>query len=352
MIVASPTCRRKTCVVDDLVRSLGGAVVDVFDEISPHVSRASVIALIEAARRTRADLIVTIGGGSAIDTVKVALLGLATGVESEEDLDSLMVRADADGRRVAPSSPEPPYRQIVAPTTLSGAEFSDLAGCTDESTQVKGLFTARKIGSATVILEPGITLSTPLDVWLSTGIRALDHAVETLCSAGSNSYVDALAAEAIAGLGQSLRRTRADPDDSSARLKSQMAVWMACAGLNRVPWGASHGVGHQLGAVAKIPHGYCSCILLPHVLAFNQTVNADRQARVATVLGGPSGSASQAVRDLVAELGLPTRLSEVGVTRQMLPTIATTSLTNIFVRQNPRPIRDAEDIMQILEAAF
>jgi alcohol dehydrogenase class IV len=127
---------------------------------------------------------------------------------------------------------------------------------------------------------------------------------------------------------------------------------MACIGLNRIPWGASHGLGHQVGAVAGIPHGYCSCILLPHVLAFNWSINAERQALVASAMGHPGGDASEAIARLVADLGLPSRLRDVGITREMLPQIAATSMGNMFVRQNPRPIRSPEDLQEILDAAF
>jgi alcohol dehydrogenase class IV len=352
LIVVSPSCRRKTSIIDRLISTLPATPVEVFDAISPHVSRTSVMAVARLARETRADLIITIGGGSAIDTVKVALAALAADIRAEDDLASLAVRTAPDGRPLAPPMPPPPFRQIVAPTTLSGAEFSDLAGCMDPVTQVKQLFTGRAIGSASVLLDPSITLSTPIDIWLSTGVRALDHAVETLCSSESNSYVDALAAQALATLARTLRQTRADPADLRARLDSQLAVWMACAGLNRVPWGASHGIGHQLGAVAGIPHGYCSCILLPHVLAFNAPANADRQAAVAVALGDSGRSANAAVRQLIVDLGLPTRLRDVGVRPEMLPVIAETSLGNLFVRQNPRPIREVAGVMEILEAAF
>lgn len=352
LVVSSPSCRKKSSTIDDLLAGLPVEVAGVFDAITPHVTRESVLSLAHLARETRADLIVTVGGGSAIDTVKVALAALAAGVKDEAGLQGLATVVAPGGSREVPFIPAPPFRQIVAPTTLSGAEFSDLAGCTDAATQVKQLFTGRKIGSATVILDPRITLGTPPDIWLSTGVRALDHAVETLCSAGSNPYADALSAQAVADLARTLRGTKAEPEKLEIRLKSQLAVWMACVGLNRVPWGASHGIGHQLGAVARIPHGYCSCILLPHVLAFNRPVNADRQSAVAAALGRQGQSAGEAVSELVADLGLPRRLRDVGVTPEMMRTIAATSLSNQFVRQNPRPIRDAADIMEILEAAF
>jgi alcohol dehydrogenase class IV len=350
LIVASPSCRRASDAIDRLSHRPG--VVGVFDGIVPHVDRGSVMALVRAARSLEADLLVTIGGGSAIDTAKVALLAIAAGVQDEAELGRLRIETRPDGSRAIPPTPPPPIRQIVVPTTLSGAEFSDLAGCTDDQTQVKQLFTGRQIGSAAVVLAPSITLTTPIKIWLSTGVRSLDHAVETLCSRSSNPYTDGLAVQAITGLSDSLRRCHADPDDQLARRDAQFAVWLACAGLNRVPWGASHGIGHQLGAVAKIPHGYCSCVLLPSVLAHNFSANGARQRLVAKTLGAPRRAASVLVRELIEALGLPTRLRDVGVTREQMRTIAETCLGNPFVRENPRPITSADDAMEILEAAY
>lgn len=350
LFVASPSLRKVTPLIDGWVAE--GRMVGVFDRITQHVFRGSALDLVETCRTLDADLLVTLGGGSPIDTAKVALLCLAAGVADEEGLETLRLQLGPDGARIKPSVPAPPFRQIVVPTTLAGAEFSDLAGCTDTATQVKQLFSARGIGSAAVLLAPELTLSTPMEIWLSTGIRALDHAIETLCSSAPNPYTDSLSLEAIRRLSAALRACRADPADLAARLEAQFGVWLACAGLNRVPWGASHGLGHQLGAVTGIPHGYCSCILLPRVLAFNAPVNAERQALAAAALGRPGVPADSAVLELVETLGLPTTLRAAGVERAALGIIAETSLQNPFVQQNPRPVRGSEDLLSILEAAY
>jgi alcohol dehydrogenase class IV len=352
LVVVSPSCRKASAEVRDFIESGTGLICGVFDAIIPHVDRASVIALVEMCRRTKPDLIVTVGGGSPIDTVKVALLMMAAGACTDDELTALGIRTSDDGVRLVPFVPASVLRQIVVPTTLAGAEFSDLAGATDRRSRIKQLFTGKGIGSASVIFDQAITLSTPIQIWLSTGIRALDHAVETLCSAGSNPYADALSTEAIGRLAASLRKSRAHAADLAARKDAQFAVWLACVGLNRVPWGASHGIGHQLGAVAQVPHGYCSCILLPHVLAFNKSFNTERQTAVARALGSTDGDAARAVAQLVADLGLPRRLRDVGVTPDMMSVVAETSLENAFVRQNPRPIKTSADVMQILQHAY
>jgi alcohol dehydrogenase class IV len=352
LVVASKTLNRKTYVVGGLLDALDIDRIAVFDETSEHVPRDAVLACVEAIRQARADCVVTVGGGTPIDTVKVALLALAAGIADGDGFDRFAVRTVPDGTRHVEPTPPPPLRQVVVPTTLSGAGFSDLAGCVDPATRVKQLFTAPLIGSAAVLLDPAVTVHTPDDLWASTGIRALDHAVESLCSSRPTHLTDATALHAVRLLASSLRRTRADRTDLAARLDSQHAVWLACAGLNRVPWGASHGIGHQLGAVAGVPHAYCSCVMLPHVLAYNQPVTAERQRAIRAALTDDEAmTAGEAVAQLVADLGLPERLRDVGVRHEQLATIAELSVPNMFVRQNPRPL-DADRILGLLESAF
>jgi hypothetical protein len=111
-----------------------------------------------------------------------------------------------------------------------------------------------------------------------------------------------------AAVSKSLQTNRAMPHDLSARLDSQLAVWLATTGLGRVDWGASHGIGHQLGAVANVPHGHCSCVMLPSVLRWNHSVNAAQQAVVAQAMGAKDEVAAIAVAKLVETLGQPAML--------------------------------------------
>ena len=163
---------------------------------------------------------------------------------------------------------------------------------------------------------------------------------------------DAGALHGLRLLGRSLSVNLKQPEDLDARLESQTAVWLACAGINRVPYGASHGIGHQLGAASGVPHGYTSCVMLPHVMAFNESVTAGAQELIADALGRCGEPASSAVADLIAGLGMPTRLREVGVERAHFDEIASGSLFNTFVRVNPQPIDSAEQVMELLERAY
>ena len=352
MIVASKTLSRKTDVVSAVTDALGTRCVGRFDECVEHVPRESVLALADEVRRLRPDLIVTIGGGTPMDTVKVMLVVLAEDIRDVEGFDRVRIRVGEDGKRVVPVVKDPPLRQIIVPTTLSGAEFSSLGGSTDRTRQVKDLYHGRFIGGQVVILDAAVTVHTPADLWLSTGIRAVDHAVETICSRMPQPFTDATCLHGLTMLLKSLRTNHSSPENLDARLESQLAVWLASTGLGRVEWGASHGIGHQLGAVANVPHGHCSCVMLPSVLAWNRTVNGDRQALVARALGRDDGDAAQAVADLVAALGQPGRLRDVGVQRSHFDAIARGAMQNMMVRSNPRPVTSEADIHQILELAW
>jgi alcohol dehydrogenase class IV len=352
LIVASKTLSRKTDVVRQIQAKLGSRCVGVSDECVEHVPRASVLSLAEAVRKHAPDLIVTVGGGTPIDTVKVMLLTTAAGVTDEAGFDGVRIRVEADGTRVVPTVKDPALRQIIVPTTLSGAEFSNLGGCTDPIRKVKDLYTGRLIGGQVVILDPAVTVYTPANLWLSTGIRAVDHAVETICSRKPQPFTDATCIHALRLLSTSLPANHANPDDLSARLDSQLAVWLATTGLGRVDWGASHGIGHQLGAVANVPHGHCSCVMLPSVLRWNRSVNGSQQAVVAHAMGANDDDAAAAVAKLVETLGQPARLRDVGVRHEHYDAIAAGAMQNVFVRSNPRPVTSPDQIREILDMAW
>lgn len=351
-LVASGALSRNTDEIDKIRNALGDRYCGVFDECVEHVPRASVLAAAEAVRKANPDLIVTIGGGTPIDTVKVLLICLAENIQTEEQLGEYRIRVLEDGRRYTPPVRKPPMRQVVVPTTLSGAEFSQLAGCSDPVRQVKDLFAGREIGAQSVILDPRITVHTPDWLWISTGIRAIDHAVETVCSRKPIPFTDANCLYGLRMLADSLRRTRLAASDLEARMQSQLGVWLCSTGLGRVEWGASHGIGHQLGAVAGVPHGHTSCVMLPSVLRYNESVNADRQALISEALGHPGAKAADLIESLIRDLGMPTRLRDVGVNREQFAAIAAGGMQNMMVRSNPRPISGPEDILAILNQAW
>lgn len=350
--VTSRSLNRHTAAVKEALAPVQERVVGLFDECIEHTPRDTVLALTRRLREAQADLIVSIGGGTVIDTVKVALVCLAENVDDVDAMGQWRMRVAADGSRITPQPRLPPCRQIAVPTTLSGAEFSDLGGCTDTRNGTKQGYTGTWIGAAAVILDPRITVHTPERLWLSTGIRAVDHAVESLCSINAQPLVDATSVRALALLGRALTRYATDPQDLDARLDAQMGAWLASMGIRRTDYGASHGLGHALGADAGVPHGITSCVLLPTVMRWNAQVCAAPLAEVAAALGDAAKPAADQVEALIARLGLPTRIGQLGIDRSRLPVLAEKGLAIPWVRTNPRQIERVEQLVEILEAAW
>lgn len=352
-IVASKTLNRKTDVIEAMRKRLGARITGVFDECEEHSPTGSVIRAANAMRASGADLVVTVGGGSPIDTVKVAQIVLAEGVQTEEELLQYRITLKPDGSWNVPASKPSPLRQIIVPTTLSAAEFSIIGGATDRRRQVKDLYMNKTICGQMAILDPAVTIHTPEWLWLSTGIRAVDHAVESILSTTPVPLVSATGIEGLRMLRASLPANRSDPGNLDMRLQSQLGVWLASTGIGRVQWGASHGIGHQLGAVAGVAHGHTSCVMLPAVMRYNRSHVGDQLARIATdAFGQPGGDAASLVQSLIASLGMPTRLGEVKVDRGMFERIAASAMQSPMVRSNPRPISEPAQVIDILESAL
>ncbi|NBU00814.1 MAG: iron-containing alcohol dehydrogenase [Betaproteobacteria bacterium] len=196
-VVTGKTINRETPLIKGFARALGERFVGCFDQCVEHTPRRTVIEAARAVRQVKPDLIVSVGGGTVIDTVKVLLIALAQQVEHEDELSAWHLGVNPDGSRKVPAIKSPPVRQIAVSTTLSAAEFSNLGGCTDEKRQVKDAYMGAEIGPATVILDAQASLFTPSWLWLSTGIRALDHAIEGLCSISPSPFIHALGLEAV-----------------------------------------------------------------------------------------------------------------------------------------------------------
>jgi maleylacetate reductase len=328
-----------------LAAGLGPLCVGVFSEISAHSPREGVIAGAREARRLDADLLVAVGGGSVIDATKVMQLVLWAGLDQAEQLDAIRAGTDLGYLTVG-------VCMIAVPTTLSAAEFTAFAGVTDTARHAKEGYAHPLLAPRAVVLDPAVTLSTPPALWFSTGMKAVDHAVEQLCNPLRSPYADALAEAGLKGLARGLPATRAAPEDLDARLDCQIGMWLAMAGASSGRGlGASHAIGHTLGGTYGVPHGLTSAVALPAVLAWNQDAAPERQALVASLMGRPDLSAAEAVKALAHALGLPTGLAAVGIRPDQFRAIAEHTLHDRGVRSNPRPITGAEDIVAILKLA-
>jgi maleylacetate reductase len=352
-LMVSGTLNRATDEIAKVRRALGNRYAGVFDHMPPHTPRHAVIEAAAMAREAGADLIATIGGGSVTDGAKAVQLCLANDIKSAEALDDYRPVAGPDGAvGPPPHCKAPTVRQITVPTTLSAGEFSAICGITDERRKVKELYRHPLVIPRAVMLDPAITVHTPEWLWLSTGIRAVDHCVEGICSGEANPYADAQALHGLSLLCRGLPRVKADPADIEARLDCQTGSWLSMGPLaSGVPMGASHGIGYVLGAIFDIPHGHTSCIMLPAVMKWNKAVNAERQALVATAMGHPGEDAGDVLDAFIAWLGMPRSLAAVKIGPESFDRMAEQAMGTPWVPRNPRPIAGPAQVREILDLA-
>jgi len=328
LIITGHSLNTQTDVIQKVKAGLAGYYVGTFAAIKEHAPRSGVEQAAAAVREYAADLLVSVGGGSPIDTAKAVKLLL--GAETI------------------------PLKHIAIPTTLGAAEFSHLAGITDDATHTKGGLAKAELVPNSVILDANLTLATPPQLWLSSGIRALDHAVETLYAPGQHPISDVLALEAVRQLFEFLPRSYHNPREVEVRAELQLAAWMSFFGEVNTPMGLSHNLGRGIGASYNVPHGLTSCITLAPVMRFMAATPAVKAiARVADALNLGVDSddqskaflAAEAVAGLVVQLGLPQRLREVGLKEADLPAIAQSLIAQAKARRVPLPENQIEALL-------
>jgi maleylacetate reductase len=342
-VATSKTLREKTGAISLIATTLGAKCAGIFNDIAEHSKLDGVLAAAKAAREAKADLLVGVGGGSIIDGLKIVQFALT------EDVTTL----DALRALVRTRSTKPPaIRQIAVPTTLSGAETTPFGGGTDAERGMKVGFASPHLIPRVIIYDPALGALTPEWLWLSSAIRGVDHCCEGFLAKNATPVYEAGLLHGLSLFATSLRRTKAVPGDPFARIESQMAAYLACSNSSRAGSGASHGVGYILGGRYGLHHGHSSCLMLPHVLRWNDAATADRQKTLSIAMGRPQMSAGDAVAELIADLGLPRRLRDVGIKEDQLQAIADEAARHPVVLSNPRPITGAADVLQILRAAW
>lgn len=255
--------------------------------ISQHAPMSEVEAAIRQADEADADGVVSFGGGSPIDAAKMLALRLG---EKRQLLHGKL-----------------PH--VAVPTTLSAAELAAGAGYTDAGGNKAGMRDPRLVPDV-VIYDAELTLATPEQLWLSTGIRALDHAVEGFLADGSHPFNDVMALEAVRRLFRVLPACKAMPHDLECRTECQLAAWFSFTLPGASASGLSHVMGKQIGARHRIPHGVTSCLLLPHVMRYLALSKPERMAELSTATGGDAPSD---VESLIRKLGLPQSIAGYGI---------------------------------------
>lgn len=347
-LLASRTLNTKTDEIEKIRRALGDKHVATFDGIAQHTTRKQAAEVARQANDAEADLIVAIGGGSAIDLAKIVIMAMEHDIRDEAGFDPFPM---GPGVNFSPFL-SPTVRQIAVPSTLNGGEYNAAALVTDERHKLKQIFFHPQMMPLAIILDPALTLQTPSNLWMGSGTRSMDHGIEALCSPAGTPLADEVVLAGIRILREGMLRTLQQADDLEARRLSQYGSWLASYGLQaRVPMGASHGIGHVLGGTFGVPHYYCTPVIMPSLLRYNKPFTEDAQKRLATALGAPGGDAADAFAAFTKSLGLPVRLADVGIGEDKFDPISKIAINHRFVQANPRPFKNEAEIIDLLRMA-
>jgi maleylacetate reductase len=303
-----------SALLDRITNPLGARCVLVFKEVRQHVPSSTVTELARALDEHHADCVISFGGGSPIDTVKGAIHALMTtgGPWSAND----------DGPT-----------HVAIPTTLSAGEFTGVFGITEETTRVKRAVSDARLVPRTVFIDPTVTLETPEWLWAASGVRALDHAVETMYSPRHHPMGDALASRGLSMLLQHLPASvsATGAEQLAHRLQCQIGAWLSVFGLPNAGLGLSHALGHQIGPRWNVPHGVTSCITLPHAMRLMAGVAPERFAPIARAFdlafdeANPGEAALESADRMalfISRFELPQRLRDVHVPQQEIREVA------------------------------
>ncbi|HMC08914.1 MAG TPA: iron-containing alcohol dehydrogenase, partial [Actinomycetota bacterium] len=321
LLVCTPSLV-STVHAESVRASLGNLLVAQLSGVRPHVPSDLVESAVNLARAHSVDLVAALGGGSAIG------LGKAVGFQAGIPL-------------------------IAVPTTYAGSEMTAVLGITDTARRQKRTVSDPRIMARVVLYDPVVTLCLPGMPTAATGINALAHCVEAAYSPTAAPFVAPVALEAISTIRATLPRCVAAGADLGARTAMLRASFLAGFSMAHAGMGVHHGLCHSLGGMFGISHGVANAIVLPHAMRYNADAVAPELARIGEAMGARSGAdAGAAVFDLIATLGLPQRLRDVGLREDDLAAVAADALASPAVAANPKPVRNQDELLGILRSAW
>jgi len=349
LVVTDSVLAKSTDIPSRIEKVLGDACAGIYSDVVPDSGVHLVDAGAAFARERGADCIVSVGGGSAIDTAK----GIAIVLKEGGSL------RDYEGFQVL-KRPATPH--VAIPTTAgTGSEVTYVAVIKDHEAHQKLLFGDYNIIPNTALLDPELTVGLPRGLTAATGMDAMSHAVESIHSQQNEPIADGLALHAIRLIREFLPRAVDDGKDLVARGQMLIASNMAGTAFSNAQVGLVHAIAHTIGARHGVHHGLANSILLPHVVRFNAGEIAGAYRPVAEALGfqvaGVSDeacaeAAARLLSELAARTGLPQTLSSQGVPESALPELAEATLADASIIYNGRAVLDADEVLGVLKAAF
>ncbi|MDR5858812.1 aldehyde dehydrogenase family protein [Halomonas eurihalina] len=352
-------CKRAVIMTDEGVNATGlptlvrealdDFCVGVYDRIEQDSSLDTVDAAAAYARECGADAIVSVGGGSVIDTSKAVCVVLKNGGKCNDHMAMLRLQ-------------EPQTPHIAIPTTSgTGSEVTNVAVIKNKAVGRKVYILDPHIVPNSTILDPRFTLGLPHRMTVTTALDAMTHSIEALTSTRSQPICDGQALQAIRLISENLPRVVAKPHDEAARANLQLAATMAGWAFNVAQVGLAHAMAHTLGAIHDIPHGLACGIMLPRVMRFNVDHAGHKLALAAQALGVQTTgmdareaglAAAQAVEALMQSVDHPRYLSDLGVPRDNLSNLAAHAMGDAAIMFNARPVKGPQEVMAVYEEAY
>ncbi len=350
-LLAAQGCRKVAFITDQTILDLGladaalagfkeaGLRVWTFSDVMPDPAEAMILSAVAQARAEGVDCVASVGGGSSLDTAKL----IAVLARSEQPI------ADMYGVNLVRGDRLP---LVLAPTTAgTGSEVTPISIVTTGTNEKKGVV-APQLLPDWAILDAELTMGLPAAVTAATGIDAMVHAIEAFTSKRLKNVVsDCLAKQALALLGANIRTACERPDDRAARSDMLLGSMLAGMAFANAPVAAVHALAYPLGGHFHVPHGLSNALVLPYVLEFNMAAAREMYAELAPIIFPDLAEASVTDRAeglvdgflrLGPELGMQSKLSEVGVSHNHLPMLAQDAMKQErLLIDNPREMTEA-----------
>ncbi|WP_441232061.1 iron-containing alcohol dehydrogenase [Tardiphaga sp. 215_C5_N2_1] len=352
-IICSRTLNTKTDIVARIREALGERVVGLSDDVGDHAPILKFLAIARQAKDLKSDVLLTIGGGSVMDATKMIQVAISEDVYTKSELLDLQPKFDfikfAFGEYRPVDVKPAAIRQIAVPTTLATAEWTPAATPVDEDTRLKARFIVPDGTPQAIVYDTGVLAETPTDLLLSTGIRGLDHAVNTYCSTEPNPFTSVLVERAIPLFFDNLPKLKRDRSNREALRASQLATWYTGMGQIAVPHGFSHMMVHVLGPYAGVRHSDAACVLMLAQARWIEAMDKHPLSRIAALLGRPDEKFSELLLGLLRRLELPTTLAELGIRQTLVEEMLPLAVAHPRVmKYNLRPILTEDDIRAVL----
>jgi len=339
----------ETGLVEAVKRKLGDLLAGVYSDVPQDSGMEVVDKGSELALSAGADVIVSLGGGSVIDTAKGICIVLKEGGSLR----------DFQGMQMLTRLQTP---HVVIPTTAgTGSEVTSGAVVLDKDQGQKIIIFEYFNTPRVAILDPGVTENLPADLTASTGMDAMTHAVESYVAKARNPISDSAALHAIKLIVKHLPLAVANGGDLTARGQMQIAALLAGWAFSNAMVGLVHAMAHSLGAVCRIPHGLANGILLPHVMRYNLDEIPDLTADISEAMGAAATemdisdkavAAADNMEAFAQSVGLNQRLKDLGVTEDQLKECAELSMSDGSIIYNPKMVMDAKEVLSIYRAAY